>query len=360
MDKKSIQTEVDASFLYGVLAEKETDPNVAEIFREMSEIERSHALAFMKKNKMKESEFPPPSLRAKALKKIGELMGYDMILSVLLDLEKSLASSITELRRKNQQKVAFSDNSHVSILQNILNGSRKMSGSTLARFEKRHRSVGGNALRAAVLGGNDGLVSNFSLVMGIAGATGGENQVILAGMAGLFAGAMSMGLGEWISVKSSQELYENQMDLEMEELSINPEAEEKELALIYMAKGITKDKAKKMAKEVIQNKEHAHEILVKEELGINPADLKGSAMEAGLTSFFLFATGAFIPVLPFLILKGLPAIVLSTILSALGLFAIGGFITLFTGKSLWFSGLRQVLFGLVAAAITFGIGSSFA
>jgi VIT1/CCC1 family predicted Fe2+/Mn2+ transporter len=192
--------------------------------------------------------------------------------------------------------------------------------------------------------------------MGIAGASSGQKEVLLTGIAGLLAGALSMALGEWISVKSSQELSENQMQLEMDELETNPEGEEKELALIYYSKGIPEAQAKQMAKDIIQDKDKAHEILVKEELGINADDLKGSAMEAAVTSFVLFAVGAIIPVIPFFMFDGYTAIGLSAILSAGGLFLIGSAITLFTGKSIWFSGFRQVLFGLIAAAITFGIG----
>jgi len=216
--------------------------------------------------------------------------------------------------------------------------------------------VGGNALRAAVLGGNDGLVSNFSLVMGIAGATSGQSEVLLAGLAGLLAGALSMALGEWISVKSSQELYENQMALEMEELETNPEGEEKELALIYITKGIPESQAMQMAKEIMLDKGQAHDLLVREELGINPEEMKGSAMEAAVTSFILFAIGAILPVIPFFFVGGMMAVLFSATLSAIGLFIIGAAITLFTGKNVLFSGFRQVAFGLIAAAITFGIG----
>jgi VIT1/CCC1 family predicted Fe2+/Mn2+ transporter len=283
-------------------------------------------------------------------------LGYDYILGVLLDSEKSISSSVLNARKKTNSPISLSDTAHVTILKNILSNTQTITVSTLARFEKRHRSVGGNALRAAVLGGNDGLVSNFSLVMGIAGATSGQKEVLLTGIAGLLAGALSMALGEWISVKSSQELSENQMQLEMDELETNPEGEEKELALIYYSKGIPEAQAKQMAKDIIQDKDKAHEILVKEELGINADDLKGSAMEAAVTSFVLFAVGAIIPVIPFFMFDGYTAIGLSAILSAGGLFLIGSAITLFTGKSIWFSGFRQVLFGLIAAAITFGIG----
>ncbi|MBL7912786.1 MAG: VIT1/CCC1 transporter family protein [Bacteroidia bacterium] len=356
MDLKNIQTEVDASFLYGLLAEHEEDENVANVFRQMSEIEKGHALAFLQKNKMDESQLPKPSNRAKILKTIGKIFGYNYVLGVLLDTEKSISSSIAGARKKSNTSNSISDTAHVTILKNILNSNSKISGSNLARFEKRHRSVGGNALRAAVLGGNDGLVSNFSLVMGIAGATSGQTGVLLAGLAGLLAGALSMALGEWISVKSSQELYENQMQLEMDEIETNSEGEERELALIYLSKGIKESQAKEMAKEIMLSKDRAHDVLIKEELGINPEDLKGSAMEAAITSFILFSIGAVIPVIPFFFLHGIKAILLSTLLSACGLFLIGAAITLFTGKSVWFSGFRQVLFGLVAAAITFGIG----
>ena len=354
----NIQTEIDASFLYKLLAEHEEDKNVAHVFQQMSEIELSHAIAFAKKNNMDLSELPPPSKRAKTLKLIGKIFGYDYVLGVLLDTEKSIANSVIGARKKTNTASSISDTAHVTILKNILNNNKNVSGTNLARFEKRHRSVGGNALRAAVLGGNDGLVSNFSLVMGIAGATSGQNEVLLTGLAGLLAGALSMALGEWISVKSSQELFENQMALEMEELETNPEGEEKELVLIYISKGIPELQAMSMAKEIISNKDHAHEILVKEELGINAEDLKGSAMEAAITSFILFAFGAIIPVFPFFFLGGMKAVLASALFSAIGLFGIGSAITLFTGKSIWYSGFRQVLFGLIAAAITFGIGKA--
>jgi vacuolar iron transporter family protein len=165
-----------------------------------------------------------------------------------------------------------------------------------------------------------------------------------------------MALGEWISVTSSKELYENQMELEMDELETNPEGEEKEIALIYMAKGIPEIQALEMASEIMKDTSQAHTLLVQEELGINAEELKGSATEAAIYSFVLFSIGAVIPVLPFIFLTGMQAVAISVALSACGLFLIGAAITLFTGKNVWFSGLRQVLFGLAAAAITFGIG----
>jgi VIT1/CCC1 family predicted Fe2+/Mn2+ transporter len=354
---QSIQIEVDASFLYALLADNEQDPHVSKVFREMSEIEMGHARAFLKSKGLPESSMPKPSRRALTLRWIGKVFGYDYVLGVLLDTEKGLSSGVIAARKKQNQQNSISDTAHVSILRNLLHANKNISGAGLARFEKRHRNVGGNAIRAAVLGGNDGLVSNFSLVMGVAGASAGSGPVLMTGLAGMLAGALSMSLGEWISVKSSQELAENQMELEAEELEINPEGEQQEIALIYMAKGIPEDQAKEMAADIMKNKDQALDMLVKEELGINADEMEGSAMEAAYSSFFLFVAGAIIPVIPFFFTAGTTAILWSAFLSALGLFGIGAAITLFTNRSVWMSGMRQVLFGLMAAAITYGVGS---
>lgn len=149
---KNIQTEIDASFLYKLLADNESDKNVADVFYQMSEIEESHAIAFMEKNGMDTTILPPPSRRAKILRLIGKYFGYDYVLGVLLDSEKSVSSSVLSARKKTQTNVSISDTAHVTILKNILSNNSSISGSNLARFEKRHRSVGGNTLRAAEIG----------------------------------------------------------------------------------------------------------------------------------------------------------------------------------------------------------------
>ena len=357
MKNRSLQTEIDACYLYRKLAKNESNEAVANVFRQMGEIEQSHAEAFARRENVSLENLITPSWRARTINLIGKIFGYDYVLGALMDTEKSLSNAIIKSKEKNKLEITGAETNHVKILWSILENDKNISGAQHAKFEKRHRSVGGNAIRAAVLGGNDGLVSNFSLVMGIAGATAGGQGVLLAGTAGLLAGALSMALGEWISVKSSQELYENQMAIEMDELETNPEGEQRELALIYIAKGIPEAQAHTMAAEIMQDKTRAHAVLVKEELGINADELQGSAIEAALYSFFLFAIGAVIPLAPFMFTTGFHAIILSVISSACGLFLIGGAITLFTGKNLLYSGFRQVLFGLIAAAITFGIGS---
>lgn len=354
----SLQTEVDASFLYSRVAAAEEVPAIAKMFRKLGEIEQEHVTKMTEKLLRDGIKItvPPPFWRARTLDRLGRILGYGYVIGVLMDTEKSITAAQLAQKEKNHIPISGDEANHVKILQALLTNKGKVSGEHISRIEGKHRSIGGNALRAAVLGANDGLVSNMSLVMGVAGATDGQSGVLLAGMAGLLAGALSMALGEWISVKSSQELYERQMALEMLEIETNPEGEMRELALIYIAKGIPEEQAYQMAAAAIQDTEHAHEILVKEELGINTEELKGSAWEAAITSFLLFAVGAILPVIPFFYTSGYMAIGQSLAFSTIGLFVIGAAITLFIGKSVWFSGFRQVLFGLAAAAITYVIG----
>ena len=207
------------------------------------------------------------------------------------------------------------------------------------------------------MGANDGLLSNFSLVMGVAGAALSAQSILITGLAGLLAGAGSMAMGEWISVQSSRELYERQISIEAEELRTIPDEEEEELALIYQAKGVPEEQARQMASRIVSDERTALDTLAREELGIDPEELGGSPWTAASTSFVLFAVGAIVPVLPFVFFSGIGAVAFSVILSALALFGIGALITLMTGRSVLYSGMRQVVVGLAAAALTYGVGS---
>jgi VIT1/CCC1 family predicted Fe2+/Mn2+ transporter len=174
-------------------------------------------------------------------------------------------------------------------------GDRGADGPFIARLEGRHRSTSGNALRAAVLGANDGLLSNLSLVMGVAGANLAPREIIITGVAGLLAGAGSMALGEWLSVQSSRELFEKQIAVEAAEISAYPEEEAEELALIYQAKGLSEEHAREVASRLMESEGSALDTLAREELGIDPQELGGSALHAAVASFVLFAIGAVIP-----------------------------------------------------------------
>jgi VIT1/CCC1 family predicted Fe2+/Mn2+ transporter len=358
--KSQLQTEVDTSFLYKSIAAIQQDENLNRVLLALAQIEDGHAqhmLLEIQKESPK-AVFPNPSSRAKLQLKLGKIFGYNSIISSLSGVEKQFAINTVKNKLESGEKLSGFEHNHLKIIEAVnSNSALNVSGGFLSKFESRHKSVGGNALRAAVLGANDGLVSNMSLVMGVAGAAVNNNTILLTGCAGLLAGAISMALGEWLSVQSSRELYENQIALETTELEASPEEEEMELALLYQAKGMTLEEAKKLAKKAFETKESAIETLITEELGINKEELEGSAWEAAITSFILFAIGAIIPLYPFMFLEGKNAIFLSVASSVVGLFGIGSAITLFTGKSVFFSGTRQVVFGLLAAAITYGIGA---
>jgi vacuolar iron transporter family protein len=224
--------------------------------------------------------------------------------------------------------------------------------------QRRHRALDGNALRAAVLGANDGLVSNFSLVMGVAGASAGGEPVVVAGIAGLLAGSLSMALGEWLSVQSSRELFANQIAIQAAELVDSPEEAEVELRLVYESKGFDPEDARRLAHKILTGDPAvALDTIAREKLGIDPKELGGSAWTAAITSFVLFGLGAVVPLIPFLIGSGVAAILLASILSGAALFLLGAAITVMTGRNPWLAGLRQLGFGLAAAAITFGIGT---
>ncbi len=248
------------------------------------------------------------------------------------------------------------EKSHARLLIVASGSPAGVSGGTVAQMEGRHRASGGNALRAAVLGANDGLVSILSLTMGVAGANLQGHAVFIAGIAGLLAGAGSMALGEWLSVQSSRELYQHQIRIEKEELERNPAEEQEELALIYRAKGLPEPRARDLAAAMIADKTSILDTLAREELGIDPQELGGSAYVAAFTSFFLFAFGALFPLLPFAFLSGNVAVYTSMGVSALALFGTGAVITLMTGRNVFYSGFRQVIIGLAAALITYGVG----
>lgn len=221
-------------------------------------------------------------------------------------------------------------------------------------FGHRHRGAnsGGN-LRAAVFGVSDGLVSNASLIMGVAGAASEPRFLLIAGVAGLLAGALSMAAGEYVSVRSQRELFEYQIGLEREELEEYPEEEAEELALIYHARGVPLDQARDIAGKLMEDKEHALDTLAREELGLNPAEL-GSPWGAAISSFVSFALGAAVPLIPFA--AGVPKIEVAAILTLGCLFFVGALLSLFTGRSALLSGARLALIGGCAGAITYGIG----
>ena len=355
----NLQGEVDSATLYRTLSKVEKSPELSQVYARLADVEEAHGEFWQKRLEALGQKIPKlrPNFRTQVLGWLARRFGPGFVLPSINTLEQLDSSQYDTQAEAVKGGLPAAERSHARIIEAIAGSSPDaLSGGTLARLEGRHRGMGGNTLRAAVLGANDGLLSNLSLVMGVAGASFNPHTILVTGLAGLLAGACSMAMGEWLSVNTSRESYQRQIDAEAMELEHFPDEEKEELALIYQAKGLPEDQAKALAERLIANKKTALDTLVREELGIDPDELGGSAWAAGASSFVLFSVGAIVPVAPFFLLTGLHAVIGSLAFSGLALFLIGAGTTLFTGRGVVFSGLRQLAVGLAAAGITYGIG----
>ena len=351
--------EINAAHLYRVAAELEEDPRLSDVYVRLAETEEKHARLWREKLEESGAAVPSaePDLRTRLLVRIARRFGPGILTQVMASTEMSGRTMYDDEPGAAGTSLATDERSHAVVLDALRSTGSGVRGGVLARMEGRHKAVGGNALRAAVLGANDGLVSNTSLVMGVAGAAFTASAVLLSGLAGLLAGVVSMALGEWLSVQSSRELHQSQIESERQEILEMPEAEAEELALIYEAKGMAPEEARRAAQDVMKDPDAFLDTKVREELGIDPEELGGSAWEAAIASFFLFAAGAIIPVIPFFFLTGGVAILWSLGLAAIGLFLLGAATALVTGTGVLRTGTRSLVLGLVAAGVTYGIGT---
>lgn len=356
--RDNLRAETDSSVLYRALAEAEGNPQLAKVYARLAAVEEAHAEIWRQHLQRIGARPPKPGVgfRARTLVWLARRFGPGFVLPVVNALENADSAHYDSQEEAVSAGMPGAERSHARLLRTIAGATKGMSGGTLARLEGRHRAIGGNALRAAVLGANDGLVSNLSLVMGVAGAELSSQSILITGVAGLLAGACSMAMGEWLSVTSSRELYERQIATEAAELEAAPEEEEEELALIYQAKGLGEAEAAALAKRLISDKSKALDTLAREELGIDPEELGGSPIVAAATSFVLFALGAIVPVAPFFFTHGAIAVWVSLGVSAAAMFAMGAGTTLLTGRGVLVSGFRQLLIGVAAAGVTFGLG----
>jgi len=356
----NLQGEIDGAALYRALAAAEPNRQLAQVYDKLAAVEEAHAEFWAGQLKKHGLRVPAlrPGLRSRLLGWLARRFGPGIVLPTINTFEQIDSGQYDKQHEAVQGGLPGDERSHARIIAAIAGGDpRLVSGGTLARLEGRHRAMGGNALRAAVLGANDGLVSNLSLVTGVAGAALSPHVVLLTGLAGLAAGACSMAMGEWLSVATARESFQRQIEAEAEELRQVPEEEQEELALIYQAKGLAEETAKSLAAQLIGNTASALDTLAREELGIDPGALGGSPWAAAGTSFALFAAGAIVPVLPYCLgLGGTEAVAASLLVSGLALAAIGALTAIFTGGSAWKLGLRQLAFGYGAAGITFAIG----
>lgn len=346
--------EQDGIALYRALAKAEKDPARAEIFQKLAKAEERHAARWARLLKNNGAEVPSYQLgwRVRTLGWLSRRFGTQHILPVVTGLE----SRDQDVYRGQAEAAGMpaEERGHMRTLRAMQRNGEDRPESILD-LEGWHRTSYGGSLRAAVFGANDGLVSNFSLVMGIAGANAEPRFVLLAGIAGLLAGASSMAAGEYVSMQSQRELYEQQIAIERQELEMSPEEEHEELSLIYQAKGIPADQAEELAGRILANPDTAIDTLAREELGLDPAAL-GSPWIAAASSFVAFAAGAAIPVLPYILMTGNAAFFTSAIVCGISLFIVGALISIFTGRSLLFSGFRMLGIGALAAAVTYFIG----
>ena len=357
--RDNLRDELNGAALYTALAEAEPDPVRKDLFLQLAQSEAGHAELW--RSKLAEAGFRDerfvPDLRTRLLARLAKRFGPGFVLPTIAAAE--VADRDKYAGQGDARAIAQEERGHVAVIQAAVDGaaSQGLRGADIAKAEPWHRGASGNDLRAAVLGANDGRVSNFCLVMGIAGAGSGNRMVLVTGLAGLVAGACSMALGEWLSVTNARELAQTQIAREAEELEQTPLAEQHELALILQAKGMPKEDAQRVAAQMMQDKESALDTLAREELGIDPAELGGNAWRAAGTSFLLFAAGAVFPVLPFFWLQGAWAIAACVAASGTVLCAMGLATSLFNGRSPWYSALRQLVFGGLAAAVTYGTGA---
>lgn len=324
-----------SAWLYGVLVEAEEDPRQRELFAQLQKAAEHQAELVAVEARAQGATLPPlhPPARVRFVAALARRFGPRRVRSLLPALKIRGLSAWTPL----------------PVAPGHLLPTR------IDDVGRRHRGGGGGTLRAAVFGINDGLVSNTSLLLGVAGADAEPQTLLLSGLAGLLAGAFSMAAGEFVSMASQRELFERQIAEEKDELGRYPEAEAEELALIYAARGLPIEEAQSVARRLVADPERALDTLAREELGLNPDDL-GSPWGAAISSFLAFAVGASLPLVP-LLLGGTP--VISAIVASVALFGVGAALSLFSGRGAFSGGLRMLGIGAAAGAATWGAGRLF-
>ncbi len=354
----NLDDENDGIALYHMMAAAEPDANRRAIFERLATVETNHSAIW--KSKLREAGVEPhtrgPRFRVRLAGFVARRFGVRAALPIIRGLESGAYATYMG-QDATARRMAPDEQAHQATIERLERSPETVTASTLVQ-EGWHRTGGGGILRATVFGINDGLVSNASLVMGFAGAQAEPKVVLLAGIAGLLAGAFSMAVGEYVSMQAQRELLQHQIEIERRELASAPEEEEAELAAIYEARGLPAEQARALAGRLSEDPSVALDILIREELGLDPSQL-GSAWGAAGSSFLAFALGAFVPVAPFLFVQStaLLTIGLSAGLSGLALFLVGAALSLFTGRNLLLSGGRQLVLGTAAAALTYGVGS---
>jgi VIT1/CCC1 family predicted Fe2+/Mn2+ transporter len=357
---QNLQDERDGAALYEGLARLEKNVDRAASFAELAHGERRHAEVWQRKLAAAGIPVPPdrPSSRIRTLLWIAGRLGTDAVIPYIVANEAGDADKYAKQGGADATPMAEEERAHQQVLSG-LGGKRPLEArAAIATRENWHRGGRGGSLRAAIFGVNDGLLSNLSLVLGVAGSGAESHTLVVTGFAGLLAGAFSMAVGEFTSVASQRDILARQVELERRELAEAPQEETAELALIFQQKGLSADHAARIAAELLKNPEHALDTLVREELGLDPEDL-GSPLGAALSSFGMFAVGAIVPLLPFLATSGTPAVATSSLLAGAVLAGVGGFVGFLSGTSVVRSGARMLGLAALAAGITYAVGRLF-
>jgi vacuolar iron transporter family protein len=357
---QNLVDERDGAALYEGLARHEKDPEKARSFRELGEAERRHAQVWERKLEKAGVPLPVdrPSSRVRALVWLARRLGSEAVVPMALETEAGDADKYEE-QGGEATAIAEEERAHRLVLVGMKGTGPDGARALISQRERWHRGGGrAGAIRAAIFGMNDGLVSNLSLILGVAGAGVSPRTVLVTGFAGLLAGAFSMAAGEYSSVASQRDLLLRQVALEKREIEEAPEEEAAELALIFKQKGLSTEQASRTAAEILKNPTSALDTLVREELGLDPEDL-GSPREAAVSSFLMFSVGALVPIVPFLLATGNPAVIASAVLAFAVLAGVGGLMGFLSGTGVWRSSTRMVGLAALAAGVTYGVGRLF-
>ncbi|MCW8131564.1 MAG: VIT1/CCC1 transporter family protein [Planctomycetota bacterium] len=351
-----LHDEADAAFLYRELESAEADPQRREVFRRLAEVEDRHVGMWRRvlSDHGVNVHAPKPSARARLMAWLARRFGPGVLLSALLREEGEEVKSYLALHKTSTPGTA--KETALTLAQESAQHAETLKDLTGHEGEPWHKIASGGFLRNVVYGFNDGLTANFGLLAGVVGAIDPEHVhiVIVSGVAGAIADALSMGSSGYLAAKSEREVYEHEIEMEKEEMRLMPEVEEEELALIYEAKGIEREQAQRMARDVMSDPKKALEEKVREELKIGDAGT--TPMRDGLITGFATLIGALIPVAPFLVLPGLWALWTSFAVSMLSHFGVGAARSFFTGRGIFRSGIDMFAVGLGIAAVGYGVG----
>lgn len=351
---KHLQDEVDASYLYKIIAEKTPDKKQKEIYLKLGQVEEKHIKAWrdlLKEQNIKIKELHP-SFKARFLKWSTDRFGPALLSKYLLKEEATEVKNYLGLYKSSPNGVT--KNIALKLARDSAQHANKLMDTHGVKDEPWHSSESGGLLRNVVYGFNDGLTANFGLIAGVIGASAAPHFILISGIAGIVADSLSMGSSGYLAAVSEREVFEYEKSMEREEIALMPDLETEELTLIYESKGMSREDARSLAEETMKNPEQALEDKIREELGI--VEHKSSPFREGWVTGLATAIGALIPVFPFFFSSGFTAIAISFVISMAAHFGVGAARSFFTGRGIFKSGFDMFIVGFGVAAVGYVIG----